>query len=184
MDRRTALSLIASVGATALAGCTGSGADDGTDGDETDGSTGDDGTDGSTGDDGTDGPDDSTTEPPADDGSSPSITDRSFSRLGDAAEPGESASVAFDGDRVRCAGVIQGRNGCMEAELDSATYDADGDELRVRVTTVREGGDYCTQQIVDREYEAVVTFAGGLPGAVVVEHESMGEVRTATDVTR
>jgi hypothetical protein len=112
------------------------------------------------------------------------ITARSFTRTGDASDPGESASVAFDGDSVRVSGVVSGKNGCMRASLKAVEYDPEGDELSVRVETVREGGDVCTQQTAYRGYKAIVEFAGGLPASVVVEHESMGEVRVVTDVTR
>ncbi|MXR41100.1 hypothetical protein GRX01_07080 [Halobaculum sp. WSA2] len=173
MDRRTVLSLAAGVGAAALAGCTGrgGGTNGGGDDDETD-----------------EGPEptatETATETPNEEGEFPRITDRSFERTGDAAEPGESATVSFGTDLVTVTGVIRGNNGCMQASLKAAEYDRDANELRVRVETVREGGDTCTQQIVYRGYEAAVEFAGGHPGSVVVEHESMGEVRTVTDVTQ
>ncbi|GAA0210286.1 hypothetical protein [Halobaculum roseum] len=172
MDRRTVLTLVAGAGSTALAGCTGGGGSGGGDEPTTEPSETPTKTPAGTG-------------PPTDTGTgSPSVVDRSFARTGDASEPGESASVAFGGDAVTVSGVISGKNGCMQASLKSVEYDADADELRVRVETVREGGDVCTQQIVYREYEASVTFEGGLPTSVVVEHESMDEVRTVTDVTR
>ncbi|MFC6787515.1 hypothetical protein ACFQFH_17140 [Halobaculum halobium] len=166
MDRRTVLSLAAGIGSAALAGCTG-GAGGGSGGDDEETSESRD-----------------PTPTPNEEGEFPRITDRSFARTGDADEPGESASVAFGDDLVTVTGVISGKNGCMRASLAAAEYDADAGELRVRVETVREGGDTCTQQIVSRRYEAGVEFAGGLPASVVVEHESMGEVRTVTDVTR
>lgn len=174
MDRRTVLALVAGAGSTALAGCTGGGGSDGDGGDEP-----------------TSEPSETPTETPAGTGTPtdtetgpPSVVDRSFARTGDASEPDESASVAFGDDAVTVSGVISGKNGCMQASLKGAEYDPDADELRVRVETVREGGDVCTQQIVYRGYEATVAFEGGLPTSVVVEHESMDEVRTVTDATR
>lgn len=161
MDRRTVLALVAGAGSTALAGCTGGGSA---------------GSDGET----SDSPE--TTPTPSGEREFPRITDRSFARTGDASEPGESAAVAFDDEAVTVSGVISGKNGCMQASLTGAEYDPD--ELRIRVGTVREGGDTCTQQIVYRGYEATISFGGGLPASVVVEHESMNEVRTVTDVTR
>lgn len=117
-------------------------------------------------------------------GGAPSIADRSFTRTGDAPTQRESASVSFGDETVTCIGVIEGRNGCMAASLKAARYDAEADELRVRVTTRKEGGDVCTQQLVYRGYEAVVAFDGGLPGSVLVEYESMGGTRTITEATR
>ncbi|WP_435062938.1 hypothetical protein [Halobaculum sp. EA56] len=167
MDRRTVLAAAAGVGSAALAGCTGGSGGGGSGGGETSES---------------ETPTESAT--PSGEGEFPRITNRSFDRTGDADEQGESASVAFDDDLVTVTGVIRGKNGCMQASLEAAEYDRGADELRVRVTTVREGGDVCTQQIVYRGYEAAVEFAGGLPASVVVEHESMDEVRTVADVTR
>ena len=167
MERRRFLASVVGSGAAALAGCTGAGGDSVDDTAETTRSG-------------------TPTRSGTSDGEGefPRITNRSFDRTGDADEPGESASVAFDGDLVRVTGVVRGANGCMEASLAAAEYDADADSLRVRVTTVREGGDVCTQEIVHRSYEATVEFAGGCPTSVVVEHESMDEVRTVADVTR
>ena len=165
MDRRSVLAAATGVASAALAGCTGGSGGSG--GGET-----------------------AVSETPTGsattsaDGAFPRITNRSFERTGDADEQTESASVAFDDDLVTVTGVIRGKNGCMEASLETAEYDREANELRVRVTTVREGGDACTQQIVYRGYETTVEFAGGLPATVVVEHESMGEVRTVGDVTR
>ncbi|QZY00209.1 hypothetical protein [Halobaculum rubrum] len=167
MDRRTVLSLAVGVGSAALAGYTG----------------GDGGGSGGGGEPG-ESPEPTATETPSEEGEFPWITDRSFERTGDAAESAESAFVSFDTDPVTVTGVVRGKNGCMRASLAAAEYDPDTDELRVRVETVREGGDSCTQQIVYRGYEAAVEFAGGLPTSVVVEHESMDGLRTVTDVTR
>ncbi|WP_277553720.1 hypothetical protein [Halobaculum limi] len=170
MDRRTFVVAAATAASTALAGCTGGSAGGG-------GGDGDD-------EDGAEDTPTATTDAPATETATgdPSISNRSFERTGDASEQAESASVAFGEDRVTCTGVIRGKNGCMEASLESATYEAG--TLRVRVTTTKEGGDVCTQQLVYRGYEAVVDFDGGLPNRVVVEHASMGETRTVTETTR
>ncbi|MFC7097980.1 hypothetical protein [Halobaculum marinum] len=173
MDRRRVLAGAASVGTFALAGCTGA-AGDGSDGDSEE----------TTDDTETGGAGSNTSEGGDGESDGPSITDTQFERLGDADESGGRGSIRFSDATVTCAGVIQGRNGCMEAALDAATYDASADELRVRVTTVDEGGDACTQQIVDREYEATVTFEGGLPGRVVLEHEWMDGVYEVAVATR
>ncbi|SHG49712.1 hypothetical protein [Halobaculum gomorrense] len=165
MHRRRVLEGMVPAGVTLLAGCTG---DRGT--------AGESGTD--------EVPTESSTPAPDEGGDRPRITARSFTRTGDAGEPGEAASVAFDDEAVTVWGIISGRNSCMQASLGAIEYAPDTDELRVRVETIREGGGVCTQQIVYRGYEAVAEFAGGLPTAVVVEYESMGDVRTVTAVTR
>ncbi|WP_284012093.1 hypothetical protein [Halobaculum litoreum] len=173
MNRRRFVAAVAGAGTFVLAGCTG-GADGGAGGQNGDGTPTDEPGDGT----------DTDTPGSGDGGTAPAIVDRSFERTGDAADAGDRASVTFGDSSVTCTGVIRGRNGCMQAALGGATYEADADELRVRVTTVREGGDSCTQQIVNRGYEATVTFEGGLPGRVVVVHESMDGVRTAAEATR
>jgi len=171
MDRRTVVSLAAGVGSAVLAGCTGrgGGTGDGGDDDETDEEPD---------------PTATETETPNEGGEFPRIANRSFERTGDAAEPSESATVSFDTDLVTVTGVIRGNNGCMQASLEGAEYDRETNELRVRVATVREGFDACTQEIVYRSYEATIEFGGGTPGSVVVEHESMAAVRTVADVTQ
>lgn len=91
------------------------------------------------------------------------------------------ATVSFD-DEVLVEGTIAGNDGCYTAELaDAGVTD---DALRVLVRAVRKGDGMCTQSLVDIGYEASVDFEGSLPRRVVVEHDSLGEVRTVADVER
>ncbi|MBP1988273.1 hypothetical protein [Halolamina salifodinae] len=111
----------------------------------------------------------------------PSITARSLEPLEGCHEAG-SALISADGTTVTVEGCIVGKNGCMVAALDSATYDADADELTVRVVTEDESDtdEMCTQQIVHRGYRATVEFDGGLPGTTTVIHDGMdGEQQVA-----
>ena len=120
-------------------------------------------------------------------GSSPAVSDRTFEGTGDcAAEEAGTASISFGSDAVTCTGCITGQNGCQQATLASAGYDAGKDLLTVEVTTTA-GGDTpesCTQQIVHRGYEATFTFEGSLPNEVSVVHESMGERSEAARAKR
>jgi hypothetical protein len=126
---------------------------------------------------------------PADDATGtpvpPSITSRSLDPRDDCGEAGN-ASISTDGTSVVVEGCITGRNGCMVAALESATYDAEADELTVRVVTEDESGtdEMCTQQIVHRGYRVTVAFGGGLPGTTTVIHDGMdGERQAAQDET-
>jgi hypothetical protein len=159
MERRTFLTGVAGVLA-ATAGCVGSAPE--------------------TPDDGPADSDDATETPTA-----PSITSRSFEPRDDCKESG-SASISADGTSVVVEGCITGRNGCMVAALESATYDAEADELFVRVVTEDESDtdEICTQQIVHRGYRVTVAFDGGLPGTTTVIHDGMdGERQVAQSET-
>ncbi len=98
------------------------------------------------------------------------VTEQSFERTGDCEAAG-SAAVTFDDDRVTVTGCIQGRNGCMQAALGGTDL-TDG-VLSIVVTTEKEGGDVCSQQIVQRGYDATFVFEAALPAEVRVVHESM-----------
>jgi len=84
----------------------------------------------------------------------------------------DDATVSFDGATVTVEGTIWGRDGCKTAELASADYDGEADELTVAVaTTNRENaGDVCTQALVEIGYRATVEFDSGVPASVVVTH--------------
>lgn len=94
------------------------------------------------------------------------------------------ATVAFEEDAVTVDGVIGGRNGCYTARLREAET-AEG-ALRVLVEAYedRAEDEACTDALVDIEYAATVGFDDALPERVVVEHDSMGEVRTVADESR
>lgn len=89
--------------------------------------------------------------------------------------------IGFDTDAetVGLTGTIWGSDGCQTAILDDASYDADQDHLQVSVVTESEDPDkMCTQAIVEIDYEAAVTFSGGLPGSVSVSHDG-SDIATA-----
>ncbi|KPN32250.1 hypothetical protein SY89_03018 [Halolamina pelagica] len=116
---------------------------------------------------------------------SPTITARSLEPRQDCEEPG-SATIAAAGATVTVDGCIVGKNGCMVASLVSATYDADADELAVRVATRDESDEdeACTQQLVNRGYTVTVEFDGGLPGTTTVTHDGVdGEQQVAQSET-
>jgi hypothetical protein len=126
--------------------------------------------------------DDTPTETGSPGDDAPTVTDRAFSRSGDCQDP-ESASVSFPDD-VLVTGCISGADGCAEAALGAADYDAGDDTLRVVVETVdtSKPGGGCTQAIVYRGYELRVSFDGELPGTVVVTHRGVeGETEVARE---
>ena len=158
MRRRTVLSTVGTAVGTALAGCVGSGGPDPGTGDDGDGS--------------------------GDAGGTPRLTEQGLTELDECPTNG-SASVSWDETAVTVTGCLTGRNGCSVPVLGGTEYDAAADELAVTVTTGEEdSGGACTQALTDLGYEATMTFENGLPGRVVVTHETMGETTTAADASR
>lgn len=112
---------------------------------------------------------------------SPSISSRALEPREECVSP-DDAAISTDGTTVVVEGCIVGKNGCMVAALASATYDADADELAVRVVTEddSEPDEACTQQLVNRGYRVTVAFDGALPGTTVVTHDGVeGEQEVA-----
>ena len=92
-------------------------------------------------------------------------------------------TIEFDGDAVVVEGTITGNDHCYTAELDDVSHH-DG-ELDVLVSAVDEGGDEaCAQEVIEIEYRATFEFEGSLPAAVVVRHDSMGDVETVARASR
>ena len=123
-----------------------------------------------------DGPATTATPTPA----APAITARSLEPREQCDQAGGATISAADG-AVTVDGCIVGKNGCMVPALESATYDADADELTVRVVTEDQSDEdeMCTQQIVHRGYRVTVEFAGGLPGTTTVIHDGAEGEREA-----
>jgi hypothetical protein len=98
-------------------------------------------------------------------------------------QPGSEASVSFEegDDSVGVTGTIPGANACYIAELADASYDTESGTLEVTVVSMQEeGADTCADCITEIDYEATVSFEGGLPASVRVVHEAMGESETVT----
>ena len=130
-------------------------------------------------------PDSGSADTPSDTPTTPSIVSRSLEPREDCPERG-SASISTDGDSVVVEGCITGRNGCMVAALESAAYDAEADELSVRVETEDESepDEMCTQALVHRGYTVTVEFENGLPGTTTVTHDGAdGERQVAQSET-
>jgi hypothetical protein len=91
--------------------------------------------------------------------------------------PERSADASFDEEEstVTVTGTIVGNNGCMTADVGSANYDAEDDQLDVNVvTTEREDSGTCTQQLVAIDYEATFSFESAIPTSVSVSHDGQG----------
>ena len=69
---------------------------------------------------------------------------------------------------VTVEGTLDGSNTCYTAELVTAEYDAEADELHVAVESVedREEGEACAECIVEIEYVARFEFENGEPSSV------------------
>ena len=112
----------------------------------------------------------------------PDLVDSSFELKGSG--PGEEdanrAEVSFD-DVVTVEGYVIGRNGCYTAELAGASLENGELKVLVRAYDDADEDEMCTQQLVEIHYEATFEFEGELPERVVVEHDSMDDVRTVSE---
>lgn len=154
MQRRTLIAAGAAITTTGIAGCLGetptSGPSDG-DPDESDDSP------------------DSTPE-------GTYLADQSFEveRVECGSEYGDHEVTTEDGV-ITVEGILDGSNGCYTAELVTAEYDADADELYVEVESVdgSDEGEMCTQCIVEIEYVATFTFENDAPANVRVDQRGV-----------
>jgi hypothetical protein len=168
MDRRTLLRRAAAIGAIGLAGCTGNGSPTDGPGGTPDGTP-------------TPSPAPPTTEPPETveiDTFDFTVTDAT----GDA-EPTANAEFDTEANEIRFTGIIQGKNLCQTAALESIDYDRQADEVHLAVKTKKraDADDACGQQQVFISYEATVSFTGGLPSQVSVSHDGEGVMSGAHD---
>ena len=104
------------------------------------------------------------------------------SASGDRASP--DAEFNEDEGSIVVTGMIRGNDGCAVARLAEA-YVEDGG-LVVDVETVSNGGEMCTQQLVDIRYTATVSFDGEIPNEVSVSHDGediMGAAYSSNSVS-
>lgn len=179
MRRRTFLtSVTAAVATGTLAGCLGGGDPSGGGGTDTESPAN---SPTETSPETTETPTDTATDAPTDTPTSvEGIASKTLEATGDCSNP-DTANVAFESKTVVVTGCIQGPNGCHQPVLKRATMD--GGKLNVVVTTEGQG-DACTQALVQRSYEARISFDGDLPKTVVVIHDSMGEQSTVATAKR
>ena len=96
-----------------------------------------------------------------------------------------SASVAFDGERVRIEGTVRTPTPQSDLSLADATYDEQTRTLTVRVrATGADDPGPGVQCVGTVPYEASVAFEYDLPDEVRVVHESAGETREVTRAER
>lgn len=76
---------------------------------------------------------------------------------------------------VTVEGTLDGSNGCYTAELVTAEYDSEADELNVEVESVdgSEEAEACATCIVEVDYVAEFTFENGEPSSVRVEQRGV-----------
>lgn len=135
-----------------------------------------------------DGTEETTTdgERDAEDAERPSVAETQFELAGsECGEPTGDASVGFreQSSSVVVTGTIPGASQCYVAELADASYDSEAGAFVVTVaSTQKDGSEMCAQCITQIDYEATVTFEGGLPEAVEVVHEAMDESTTVAAV--
>lgn len=123
---------------------------------------------------------------PEESSSATAIADTEFLAFGDClGERTDEAAVQHDADEleIEIAGCVTGRNGCMIAALGDVSLSEDG-TLSVLVETFddSEPGELCTEALEDRGYRLTVTFEGGLPESIEVDHDDVDGRRTVTTV--
>lgn len=96
----------------------------------------------------------------------------------------DEASVAFDEGTVTVTGTIWGSDACYTAVLSDVSLD--GGALTVVVAAERDADEdtACADCIAEVDYQATVTFDGGLPAEVTVVHRHGGEDSKVTSTTR
>lgn len=109
------------------------------------------------------------------------MTDREFevTRVECGNDSGEYDVTIGDGV-VTVEGTLEGSNTCYTAELVTAEYDPDADELYVEVESVEdsEEGQACGECIVEVDYVARFEFENGEPSDVRVDQRGASEGRS------
>lgn len=116
----------------------------------------------------------------------PTLEERSFRVIesGCGTQTNE-ATVEFQDTSVVVSGTITGSDACQTAELAAVNFDADTGALTVTVATLdREEGGVCAQCLTEIDYRATITFSGGLPSVVTVNHDGTGGSGTVATVDR
>ncbi len=87
-------------------------------------------------------------------------------------------AVSFEDDEIHVIGAYGIGNACYSEHLAEPSYDAERDELQIRLTRQHSGSDTCDELFQTVSYRVVVSVDGDLPGTVTVT-EDMGEETTA-----
>jgi hypothetical protein len=164
MERRQFLRRTTAVGALGLAGCIS---------DENDDPSGTGGADGGDGDTPTETA--PPTEMPTATPETVSVADRSIETVDSGChsggESGHSVQESEDSQTVTISGTIVTPTPCYEATFETLEYDADADTLTVVVGSDPDDSGACIECVGAVDYEATVSFEGGLPGSVDVSHD-------------
>jgi len=109
------------------------------------------------------------------DGDEPTVSEREIrtnsAECASSPSGGHSISINSRDGVVILAGVISAPNPCHRAELSGAEYDSETDSLTVTVEAVEEDVDSCQECLGAIDYNADITFSGGMPGEVTVNHD-------------
>ncbi len=86
-------------------------------------------------------------------------------------------AVSFEDDEVHVTGRYSTGNACYDGYLEEPTYDAENDELQIRLARRHDGSDECDDLEEMVSYRVVVRIEGALPGVVEVTENMGGETR-------
>jgi hypothetical protein len=115
----------------------------------------------------------------------PRVADTAFSVGQGECGTENSASVAFEGDRVRVEGTVRTPTPQSDLTLGDASYDEQSGTLTLRVRETGAGdpepGVQCVGSV---PYEASVAFEYALPDEVAVVHEGTKETKEVARTTR
>ncbi|ELY90235.1 hypothetical protein C483_12023 [Natrialba hulunbeirensis JCM 10989] len=93
--------------------------------------------------------------------------------------------VEYDADsrEIQVSGVFPIGNSCYSSRIADPEYDADADELTVRIGREHDGSDTCEDVFNATSYRIIVEFEGAAPGTVVaVENGAYGEEETRKEL--
>ncbi|WP_253184617.1 hypothetical protein [Natrialba sp. SSL1] len=105
---------------------------------------------------------------------------------GDESGTGEDPpAVAYDADsrEIQVSGVFPIGNSCYSSQIEEPEYDADTDELTVRIGREHDGSDTCEDVFTATSYRIIVEFEGAAPATVVaIENGAYGREETRKEL--
>ncbi|OIB55735.1 hypothetical protein BBD46_05240 [Natrialba sp. SSL1] len=81
------------------------------------------------------------------------------------------------------SGVFPIGNSCYSSQIEEPEYDADTDELTVRIGREHDGSDTCEDVFTATSYRIIVEFEGAAPATVVaIENGAYGREETRKEL--